>query len=173
MGSTPTSATRDPTVRKILPAARRLVVTSRRAIVRVHPGSLAQLVCRCFGRMPPAIEHGCLGGSRAQCGSRSKHGGRLGSIPRRTFANQQHGLLVQWYDAWLATRQSRFAGTDRRLVAVEAMIGHYARFQVKNHSLHRDKLGGGGIPRDLVIVQNHSHHRREVGGGGRGECRFF
>jgi len=29
------------------------------------------------------------------------------------------------------------------LVSVDAMIGHYPVPQVKNHSLHRGKLGGG------------------------------
>jgi len=34
-------------------------------------------------------------------------------------------------------------GTDRRLVAVDAMIGHYPVPQVKNHSLRRDHQKGG------------------------------
>ena len=46
------------------------------------------------------------------------------------------------------------------------MIGHYPLPKVKNHPLHRDKLGGGGD--SLVccfVMQNHAHHRHEVGGG--------
>jgi len=52
------------------------------------------------------------------------------------------------------------------LVSVEAMIVDYRVFcirQVKNHSLHRGKLGGGGL-RCEVLSAKSSHHRPEVGG---------
>ena len=35
------------------------------------------------------------------------------------------------------------------LVSVDAMIGHYPVPQVKNHSLHRDELGGGDVAYNL------------------------
>ncbi len=51
------------------------------------------------------------------------------------------------------------------LVSVDAMIGYYPAHKVENHSLHRDKLGGGGERCACsFVVQNHSHHRHEVDG---------
>ncbi len=46
-------------------------------------------------------------------------------------------------------------GTDRRVVAVDAMIVHYPAPPAKNQSLHRDKLGGGDLCADSRVVQNH------------------
>ena len=67
------------------------------------------------------------------------------------------GMILHYY-------QTSIKQAPTELVSVDAMIGHYPVPQVKNHSLHRDKLGGGDFSHSFVRSAESSHHRREVGG---------
>src|SRR5438477_12850563 len=63
-------------------------------------------------------------------------------MPRNDIIAPRRACLGGSHDITLHT-DSANVPPPTELVSVEAMIGYYTAHLVKNHLLHRDKLGGG------------------------------
>ena len=72
--------------------------------------------------------------------------------------------LSRWMHDSALHAEKRMCQAPAELVSVEPMIGHY-EFPLDNHSLHRDKLGGGGATRSrMAVVHNHRSTRTSPAG---------